>query len=102
MFKPVYYLCITGDLYSRDQMQSAFEIATGKAADNESAFLKWLWNLFGKSIVKVIVNPTEEDFINHGRRVWAIKSYRDKHNCGLAEAKAAIDAEYPIIRWACP
>ena len=95
MVHQVYYLCANGELYNHDQMQSAFEIATGEASDNEPAFLKWLWNLFGKSIVKVVVDPTEEEFINHGRRVWAIKSYRDKHHCGLAEAKKAIDEQYP-------
>jgi len=97
MVHRVYYLCKTGELYDRFQVQKAFELTTGMAADNESAFLKWLWNLFGKSIVRVIVDPTEEDFINYGRRLWAIRAYRAKHNCGLAEAKEAVDAKYPWV-----
>lgn len=95
MMHQVYYLCVNGELYNRDQVRTAFEFSTGKLADDEPAFLKWLWNLFGVSIVKIVVDPTEEDFINYGRRVWAIKAYRDKHKCGLAEAKKAIDAKYP-------
>jgi ribosomal protein L7/L12 len=38
-----------------------------------------------------------ERLASTGELVWAIRCYREIHSCGLAEAKGAIEALYPVV-----
>lgn len=39
-----------------------------------------------------LVTLTQDEIIQYGRKFDAIWAYRKKHNCGIAEAKKAIEA----------
>lgn len=91
----LYYKLKTGLWTRRYNLESAFEICTGKRYyGNEREFLRWLHPLFGKSIIAVkrSDDPTlVDELLANDQKVLACAAYRDCHGCTLAEAKEAID-----------
>jgi hypothetical protein len=91
----LYYKLKTGLWTRRYNLESAFEICTGKRYyGNEREFLRWLHSLLGKSIIaaKRSDDPTlVDELLANGQNVLACAAYRDCRGCTLTEAKKAIE-----------
>lgn len=91
----VYYETFYGDIITSDDLEKAFFIATGtycnESKKTEKEFWKFREKCFGKSI-KQTIKPSVDFFLRSGRKLMAIKFYRNLYNCGLREAKDAIDS----------
>ena len=91
----LYYVCRNGKIVDEYDIHKAFEICTGEEYHYDSVtYSKWLHSLLGKSITKVM-RETEVDielFVRGNNTIAAVRLYRNTHNCGLREAKDAIDA----------
>lgn len=90
------YYKLKTDLWTRRyNLESAFEICTGKRYyGNEREFLRWLHPLLGKSIIAVkrSDDPTlVDELLANDQKVLAVAAYRDCHGCTLTEAKEAIE-----------
>jgi len=55
--------------------------------------IKFLYNKLNIEYAKEpsLVNPQIIEFIKQGNKIEAIKTYRETHNVGLAEAKKAVE-----------
>jgi len=64
-----------------------------RVAELESR-VDFLYNHLGITHVKVpsMANARVVDMLKKGTKIEAIKIYREIYNCGLAEAKQAVDA----------
>lgn len=91
MEKIVYYKNRDGKLLNSHDVERAFWVVTGNYRwQDEVGYLKFLYDLLGKTIVAV-ANPSVEGFIAKGESFAAIRLYRDQHGCSLTEAKQAVD-----------
>ena len=91
----LYYELRNGNLVDEYYVHKAFEIATGETYHYDSIpYSKWLYALLGKSIVKAMNENdlTIEMFLKGNNTLGAVRLYREIHNCGLREAKEAVDA----------
>jgi hypothetical protein len=90
----VYYETMYGDIITSDDLERAFFIVTGtycnESKKTEKEFWKFREKCFGKSI-KQTIKPSVDFFLRSGNKLMAIKFYRNLYNCGLREAKDAID-----------
>ncbi|MCM1215383.1 MAG: hypothetical protein NC548_12795 [Lachnospiraceae bacterium] len=87
----LYYKTKDGKYVDEYDVASAFNIVHGKSKiGNESEYLKFLWELL-HSTLTFEPEPTIEKFIKAGRKIYAVKLYRDEHNCTVKEAKEIID-----------
>lgn len=87
----LFYISKKNQIYSREDIEKAFEIYSGQyASENESAYLKFLNSLFGRSIKEYKIF-TVTDLVTMGYRAKAIKLYRDIKNCSLREACDYVD-----------
>lgn len=87
----VIYIGFDGLAYDQYSLERSFYLLTGKKAyNNEAEFIRFIDNCFGKSI-KEYYPGTFDNFIKYGRKLDAISIYREKFNCGLAEAKEAVE-----------
>lgn len=91
----LFYKIKNGNWVRRSAIHEAFEIETGKTYySDEKSFLCWLYPKLGKTIIAVkrSNDPTLiKELLSNGQKLSAIIVYKANHNCGLAEAKAAID-----------
>lgn len=87
----VFYEGYNGVIYEKDEVARAFYLSTGISPENEPEFMKWLYKVFGKSI-KCAFSSSPRELFDKGRRVLAIKLYREENNCSLIEARKAIDS----------
>ena len=64
------------------------------ALQSWKAALNFLYNHLGITNVKVpsMANARVIEMLKKGNKIEAIKIYREIHNCGLVEAKQAVDA----------
>lgn len=91
MDKIVYYKNRNGKLLDSRDVERAFWVVTGNYRfQDEVGYLKFLYDLLGKTIVSV-ANPTVESYIATGQSFHAIRLYRDQHGCSVSEAKRAVD-----------
>lgn len=90
----VYYETLHGDIITSDDLEKAFFIVTGTYRNESKKTKKEFWKFrekcFGKSI-KQTIKPSVDFFLKSGRKLMAIKFYRNLYSCGLREAKDAID-----------
>lgn len=87
----LYYKTKDGKYVDQYNIASAFNIVYGKSRiGNESEYLKFLWDLL-HSTLTFEPDPTIEKFIKAGHKIYAIRLYRDEHDCTLREAKEIID-----------
>lgn len=87
----LFYISKKNQIYSKEDIEKAFEIYSGQYAfENESAYLKFLNSLFGRSIKEYKI-LTVTDLVAMGCRAKAIKLYRDTKNCSLIEARDYVD-----------
>ena len=91
----LYYQLRNGNIVSEYDVHKAFEISTGKTYYYASnAYVKWLYSLLGKSIVKAMheLDIDIAQFLKGNNIIAAVRLYRDTHVCTLREAKEAVDA----------
>ena len=87
----IYYIGFNDRVYSQENIEDAFYLATGKTADSHrSEFIKYLNDCFGKSISGYFP-ATVENLLAHGCKVRAIALYRKEHACSILEAREAIE-----------
>jgi hypothetical protein len=90
----VYYETYYGGFITSDDLEKAFYIVTGtykdESKETEKKFWKFREKCFGKSIKQTIV-PSVDFFLRSGRKIMAIRFYRDVHSCGVADAKEAVE-----------
>jgi ribosomal protein L7/L12 len=90
----VYYETMYGDIITSDDLEKAFFIVTGAYPNESKNTEKEFWNFrekcFGKSIKQVVI-PSVDLFLRSGKKLMAIKFYKDWYNCGLREAKESIE-----------
>lgn len=91
----MYYKLANGFWVDRDDIKQAFYISTGRKYSTDSKeFVRWLFPLLGKSIVSVKRSDDPElitELLNCGQKVFAMKVYKDIHDCTLKEARDAIE-----------
>ncbi len=91
----IYYETFYDDIITSDDLEKAFFIVTGtyrnESKKTEKEFWKFREKCFGKSI-KQTINPSVDFFLRSGRKLMAIKFYRNLYNCGLREAKESIES----------
>ena len=93
------YLGTNGKYYQRHELATAFFLATGcDISDFEDVnagkrFDIWVHGLIGKSIERSVSidEIAYEDFIKVGQKLLAVRTYRERNNSTLREAKEYID-----------
>lgn len=89
----LYYTLKNDRLVSEIELHKAYEVATGETFSFEGhAYEDWLNSLMGKSIVSVrdSADMTIVDFLEKNALLDAIKIYRERHVCSLAEAREVV------------
>lgn len=97
------YLGVDGKYYQRSELETAYFLVTGrniygedKPGDGIKMFDCWVYDLMSVSI-KSVVNMNDvpyENFLAANQKLLAVKAFRERNNCTLAEAKEAIDKIY--------
>lgn len=94
MTSELYYIMRNGELVTQFEVQRSYYISTGhKHYLYYGEYVRWLNNLFGKSIKGYIANPSVEYLAMHDKKVRAVMQYRREHNyCSIDEAKKAVES----------
>lgn len=94
MCNEIYYILSDGHIITRHELQNAYYVTHGyDYRRNEKDFLKWLYDLLGKTIMQVISEQDMEvEKLAKDRAILAMKLYRERHNCTLAEAREYVES----------
>ena len=97
------YLGTDGKYYQSSELETAYFLATGRKIYDEKRpgggikmFDIWVYDLMGISI-KEVINMNDvpyENFLAANQKLLAVKAYRERNHCTLAEAKEVIDKIY--------
>lgn len=93
------YLGVDGKYYQAYELANAYFLVTGNSIwvdenlEHTKAFDVWIHDLMGLSLKKVVnMNDVSyEEFLKSNQKVLAVRTYRDRNNCTLREAKDFID-----------
>ncbi len=96
----LYYQMKDGRYIQKRELEEAFYIQHGYYRHkNETEFLKWLYSLLGKTIMKVVREyDMQVEELAKSRPVLAVMLYRNRYNCSLVEAREYVNShiEKPV------
>lgn len=89
----LYYQMKDGRYMERYELETAFYITHGYYAfQSDKNYLRWLYSLLGKTIVKVVREyDMQVDELAKYRPILAMGLYRDRYGCSLREAREYVN-----------
>lgn len=90
----LYYQMKDGRYIRKHELEEAFYIQHGYYRHkNETEFLKWLYSLLGKTIMKVVREyDMQVEELAKSRPVLAVMLYRSRYSCSLVEARDYVNS----------
>ncbi|MBQ4187432.1 MAG: hypothetical protein II642_06080 [Firmicutes bacterium] len=87
----IFYFGKNGCVYDEFDIDRAFYISTGmRKNEHKLEYYEFIHSIVGVSI-DAVKSASVEELVERGYTVKAVKLYREKNCCSLAEAKSAVD-----------